>query len=251
LIPVTSIAVGEKPYAIAGHPNSEYILVTHDSESGGVSKIGVKEESVSADVIFTLLELIASVSNAINDDVLAEKFGRKLLVDLDKTLDRSNSGQIESAIDHLDNFIIRVQRWILRGEIPEALGNEWLEAAYRIREQLVEDLDELKKAYGSTSDLQTENILMLGNRPNPFSDYTLINFEIPDAGQTAIPVIMRVFNINGQVVNTLINTDMAPGSHMVHWDCMMDGGGLAPDGIYLLELRIPDQRKTVRLSVIK
>jgi len=267
LIPVTTITVGDKPYAIAGHPSSEYILVTHDSESGGISKIGVEEESL--DPIHNLSELIASVENAISNELVLRFFGRRLLRHLNLSKTRYENERYYTAIFYLDVFIRRVNRWTRRRHIPEDLSDAWLEAAYRIREQMLRDLydrwNSLKATgkdgaqIGTSLDEQmyidkeqlTDQTLRLENQPNPFSDYTLINFEIPDGGQANIPVSMRVFNINGQVLKTLVHMDMAPGSYTVHWDGMMDGGGLAPDGIYLLELRIPDHRKTVRLSVIK
>ncbi len=206
-----------------------------------------------------------------NSDDISGKVASKLLVDLDKTLDRINSNQLESAIDHLDNFIERVQDWILRGEIQEDLGNAWLEAAYRIREQLVKDLDaqqSLLKGSGetgsgissvndsgtaanSTSDLQLDRSLRLENRPNPFSYHTQVYFEIPENGQADVPVIIRVFNINGQVIKTLVHQDMKAGRYMLNWNCDLDDGGLVPDGIYLLELMVPTQRKAIRISVVK
>jgi hypothetical protein len=151
------------------------------------------------------------------------------------------------------------------------LGNAWLDAAYRIRGQLWVDyqaqqsflkesgetgsgsgtLDDLQKSDGSIMDLQQESSLKLENRPNPFSYHTQINFEIPDKGQADIPVIMRVFNTSGQVVKTLVHMDMEPGRYSVIWNSDLDDGGLVPDGIYLLELRASDQRKAIRISVVK
>ena len=93
--------------------------------------------------------------------------------------------------------------------------------------------------------------MKLENRPNPFSDHTQIYFEIPGTGGANIPVFMRVFNTSGQVVKTLVHTDMEPGRYSVIWNSDLDDGGLVPDGIYLLELMTPDQRKAITISVIK
>jgi len=265
---IITIQVDEKPYAIASHPSSEYLLITHDSDEGGVSKIAVEEESV--DAIYTLNQLIASVENALEAGSIPVKFGARLLEDLQIVRDRIENGQLASALDNINVFIKRLERYMSRGGVSEDLGNAWLEAAYRIRDQIEMDIDAAKQLKGSGSagsdsgtlndpqsitgnekDLIGIHSLKLENRPNPFSDYTLIDFEIPRSGVREIPVIMRVININGQVIKTLVHMDMAPGRYMVHWDCTMDAGGQAPDGLYLLDLRIPDQRKTVRLSVVK
>jgi YVTN family beta-propeller protein len=261
---INVIEVDDMPYAIAADPRGERVLVGHYTQDGQVTEIDV---SGSISSIRFLEELIESVMDAIGDGIINSKYGDKLLVDLGKTLDRTNNAQFESAIDHLDNFIKRVQRWIHYGEIPEDLGNAWLEAAYRIREQLVQDMlaqEDMLKGTGEGGskdrsiahaiqepDLPVEQALKLWNQPNPFSQQTLINFEIPEMDRSSIPVVMRVFNTNGQVVRTLVHMDMEPGRYTVNWSGSLDDGGLVPDGIYLLELKIPGQRETLTLSIIR
>ena len=269
LIHLATIEVDDQPYAIVGHPNSEYILVTHDSETGGVTKIGVGEESV--DVIHTLEELIASVENAKDTELIHRWLGNSLLYSLNVTLNRINRDQPLSAIFSLNRFIRKVRRNLRWHRIPTELGYAWLEAAYRIRGQLWKDfeeqqsllkgsgetgsgsgtLDDLQKSDGRIMDLQRESSLQLENRPNPFSYHTQINFEIPNSGQADMPVMMRVFNINGQVIKTLVHMDMEPGRYSIVWNSDLDDGGLVPDGIYLLELRVSDQREAIRISVVK
>ena len=263
---INVIEVDEAPYAIAADPRGERVFIGHYTQDGQVTEIDV---SGSIDAILFLEEMIESVIDAIGDREINSKNGGKLLVDLDKTLSRYTSGQLESAIDHLDNFIVRVTKWIDSGDISEDLGNTWLEAAYRIREQLLADLlaqENLKKGTalnGSDSgisaadhainnkDLIGAQALKLQNQPNPFSGQTRINFEIPEIGRADIPVVMRVFSTNGQVVRTLVHMDMEPGRYSVNWSGSLDEGGLVPDGIYLLELRIPGQRETLTISVIR
>jgi hypothetical protein len=269
LLHISTIEVGDTPYAIAGHPSSEYFLVTHDSEEGGVSKVGIKEESVN--VIYTLSELIASVENALDDGFVEERYAGKLLEDLGKALERIREDKPLSAVDQLETFIDHLRAYMKRGAIPGELGNAWLDAAYRIIDELLresEDQQSLLKGSGITDseirtlndrqnsisnlgDLQPESSLKLENRPNPFSYHTQVFFEIPENGRTDVPVVLRVFNINGQVIKTLVHQDMKAGRYMLNWNCDLDDGGLVPDGIYLLELMTPTERETIRISVIK
>jgi hypothetical protein len=44
---------------------------------------------------------------------------------------------------------------------------------------------------------------------------------------------------------------MEPGRYSIVWNSDLDDGGLVPDGIYLLELRVSDQREAIRISVVK
>jgi len=266
LLPIATIEVADTPYAIIGHPNSEYILVTHDSDEGGVTKIGI--EGLSIDPIESLNELIASVKDARQEGTIPRWLGRTLIYNLKQTLNRVNWDMPGAAILSLNKFIRKVKRNIRYGRIPEELGNAWLEAAYKIREQLIKDNNAkigLKgtlvegSGINSMKDSNTFNnteligipTLKLENRPNPFSYQTQVYFEIPNSGQADIPVIMRVFNTNGQVVKTLVHMDMEPGRYSVIWNSNLDDGGLVSDGIYLLELMTTGQRKVITISVIK
>jgi len=248
-------------------PRAEKVLVGHYTYDGQVTEIYI---TGAVEVISSLEDLLESVTEAIANGDIYSKYGSKLLVDLERTLDRYSNGQLESAIDHLDNFIIRVERWLESGSIPEDLGCAWLDAAYRIRAQLVREAAEMWGLKGSSvysglninSSLDQHYILSdqeqiearelrLENQPNPFSQQTRINFEIPDIGREDIPVILRVFNTNGQVVRTLVHREMEPGLYSVNWSGSLDDGGQVPDGIYLLELSIPGQRETLTISVIR
>ncbi|MEO8448096.1 MAG: T9SS type A sorting domain-containing protein, partial [bacterium] len=49
------------------------------------------------------------------------------------------------------------------------------------------------------------------NSPNPFNPSTTINFELPSAGFTTI----KVYDISGRLVSTLVNEFIEMGSHNV------------------------------------
>jgi len=264
---LNTLDVGEKPYALVVDPASTYLLVTHDTEEGGVTKVNIKEESI--DPILTLGQLISSVINTIEQELILEKYGARLLEDLQIVRDRIEDGQLASALDNINTFIKRLQRYINTGGVPEDLGNAWLAAAYRIRDQLEKEIEAQKddlKASGVTGsgtgtsgdnssealrDYQKALVLNLEIRPNPFSNLTQINFEVPELEIRDIPVSMRVYNASGQLVKTLVQMHMEPGRYTVLWNGDLDQGGQVPSGLYLLELRIPDHRQTIRISVIR
>jgi hypothetical protein len=52
------------------------------------------------------------------------------------------------------------------------------------------------------------------NYPNPFSEMTTLAFAVPFESR----VIMKVFDVTGQEIETLINRRVAPGSHEIIWD---------------------------------
>lgn len=72
------------------------------------------------------------------------------------------------------------------------------------------------------------------NYPNPFNPHTLIRFDLPEAGD----VTLKVFNLLGEEVRTLVSGHTAAGFHTVAWDGTNQGGGQVPSGIYLYRLDV-------------
>ncbi len=89
----------------------------------------------------------------------------------------------------------------------------------------------------------TEGAATLRAHPNPFNPRTKISFGLARDGH----VSLRVFDIRGRLVATLVNGRVAAGSH----DVEFDGDALA-SGVYLLRLRAPDGLDvTRRITLMK
>ncbi|MBU0509523.1 S8 family peptidase [bacterium] len=80
------------------------------------------------------------------------------------------------------------------------------------------------------------------NYPNPFNPVTTLAFDLA----RAVPVQLRVFDIQGRQVAVLADGQMAAGSHTVTFD----GTGLA-SGIYLAHLQAGDYSATQRMVLLK
>ena len=72
------------------------------------------------------------------------------------------------------------------------------------------------------------------NYPNPFNPETRIKFSLKEAGKVEI----SIFNMQGQLIRTLVNKSIQPGSHMVVWDGRNNQGVQVPSGAYLYKLRV-------------
>jgi hypothetical protein len=70
---------------------------------------------------------------------------------------------------------------------------------------------------------------LLGNYPNPFNPETTISYDIKDAGN----VRLAVYNVKGQLVRSLVNTEQAAGRYRVIFDGRDDKGNPLSSGIYL------------------
>jgi len=70
------------------------------------------------------------------------------------------------------------------------------------------------------------------NYPNPFNPSTTISFALPEAGN----VNLAIYDINGQLVKTLVSGSMPAGRHSVVWDGTGTNGLRVASGMYLYRL---------------
>jgi len=74
---------------------------------------------------------------------------------------------------------------------------------------------------------------LLRNYPNPFNPVTTIQFVVNHDSQ----VSLRVFDVQGRAVRTLLNSYLAAGSRVVGWDGKDDSGRSLASGTYFLRLQ--------------
>ena len=72
----------------------------------------------------------------------------------------------------------------------------------------------------------------LTSSPNPFNSTTTIQYRIDTAGQLRA----AVYNIAGQRVKTLVDSQHAPGLYSTQWDGCDDSGSICASGLYFVRL---------------
>jgi hypothetical protein len=78
------------------------------------------------------------------------------------------------------------------------------------------------------------NYVLNQNYPNPFNPTTIIEFDLPKTRE----VNLKVFNILGEEVATLVSDRLSTGSYSYEWDA----SNLA-SGVYLYRLQAGDSRQ--------
>ena len=94
-----------------------------------------------------------------------------------------------------------------------------------------------------------ENELALyQNTPNPFNPVTTLTYSVPSAGR----VTLRVFDVNGRLLNTVVDEHQSAGPHAATWNAVGDTGTRAASGIYFYQLTfegsIVDTKKMLLLK---
>ena len=92
-----------------------------------------------------------------------------------------------------------------------------------------------------------EGLSLEQSAPNPMNPRTTIRFGLPRSGR----VTLRIFDIRGRLVRTLIADDLMQGPHMVEWDGRTARGLLVATGVYHYRLEALGQKLTRRLIVLK
>jgi hypothetical protein len=88
---------------------------------------------------------------------------------------------------------------------------------------------------------------LLENYPNPFNPATTIRYSMTQPGQ----VTLKIFDITGRLVNTLINAQMPQGIHRISWDGRDASGSAVATGVYFYTIETPDMSKTAKMILIK
>ena len=83
------------------------------------------------------------------------------------------------------------------------------------------------------------------NTPNPFNPITHIRFTVDRDG----PVAVRVFDVTGRLVRTLVDRPLPAGSHAEGWDGRDTRGNVVASGVYYIRLE-SDRRTLTRKAVL-
>jgi len=85
------------------------------------------------------------------------------------------------------------------------------------------------------------------NYPNPFNPLTTIRFYMPERGHASL----RIYNVRGELVRTLIDDSTPKGEIIVTWDGTDDRGRKVGSGVYFYELRAGNDRVSRKMILLR
>ncbi|NWG28072.1 MAG: T9SS type A sorting domain-containing protein [Ignavibacteriaceae bacterium] len=92
-----------------------------------------------------------------------------------------------------------------------------------------------------------EKFNLYPNYPNPFNPATNIRFEIPEYSFVSI----KVYNVLGKEITTLLEKELSPGSHTIDWEAKDSNNELLPSGVYLIRLTAGKYTHSVKAVLLK
>jgi len=85
------------------------------------------------------------------------------------------------------------------------------------------------------------------NYPNPFNPETTIRFQLPENTK----VMVKIYNMIGQEITTLIEGILPAGHHSVIWNGRDLQGNKVPSGVYLYQFRAGDYNATRKMVLLE
>jgi hypothetical protein len=94
----------------------------------------------------------------------------------------------------------------------------------------------------SDQDRLPDRFYISQNYPNPFNARTTIEYGLPEASHVTI----KVYNLLGGIVETLLDQDRSAGYHRIIWDARTQ-----PSGIYFYVIQAGLHSETKKLVLLK
>jgi Secretion system C-terminal sorting domain len=121
------------------------------------------------------------------------------------------------------------------GTTPE-INSNWTGTVWR------RPLSEMITAVKDKGGNAPERFSLFRNYPNPFNPSTVIKYRLSTAGQ----VTLKIYDVLGRELTTLVSSHQAAGNHSVTFD----GSSLA-SGVYLCRLESSSYTATMKLLLLK
>ncbi len=129
---------------------------------------------------------------------------------------------------------------------PGSEGNSFGMSArsYLLRQVLDNFGQEIPYIIADTPGLET---LQAVNHPNPFNPNTTIEFMMPRDGRLSI----KVFDMRGNLVKTLLDEQHDAGAGQVMWNGTNGQGGEVSSGVYFYEVRAGGEVRVQKMALVK
>ena len=92
-----------------------------------------------------------------------------------------------------------------------------------------------------------QQLTLLQNYPNPFNPSTTIRYQLPRNEK----VVLKIYNLLGQLVRTLVNEAQNSGEKSVIWNGRNDLGHSVSSGIYFFRLQAGREIETRSMLLLK
>ena len=98
-----------------------------------------------------------------------------------------------------------------------------------------------------TEEIPAIPFVLKQNFPNPFNPVTTITFSVPERGRA----VLDVYNVKGELVQTLIDDVVSAGEVSITWDARDRYGRQISSGVYFYRLRVGDIEMSRKMILLR
>lgn len=92
-----------------------------------------------------------------------------------------------------------------------------------------------------------KDFALLPNYPNPFNPTTTLEYQVPKASHVTI----KVYNLLGEEISTLIDEEIQPGNHQLTWDAKNVTAQNLSSGIYICRMQTDGFVESRKMTLIR
>jgi hypothetical protein len=138
---------------------------------------------------------------------------------------------------HGSTEIAHTYRWVDRNVLPEVTYD------YKLQQIDLNGSATWSEVVSATAGAAVPaDFVLQQNYPNPFNPATEIGYAVP----RDVHVTVRIYNIQGAEVATLVDADQPAGFHTVEWNA-----GALGSGVYFCRLQAGGVERTIKMALVK
>ncbi|MFH1844127.1 MAG: FlgD immunoglobulin-like domain containing protein, partial [bacterium] len=94
-------------------------------------------------------------------------------------------------------------------------------------------------------------LLVAQNQPNPFNPITTIRFRVPGNGGDRVATSLKIYDLAGRLVRTLVQDDLAARDHEYLWNGRNDSGARVVSGVYVYRVVAGGAAASRKMTLLK
>ncbi len=155
--------------------------------------------------------------------------------------------RIETSVEASDPSITRNPDGDISVGDPFVKMTSIIDTVFWTPGQTIDGKDDIVVSVDDANSQLPSEFNLYNNYPNPFNPATVIKVALPVTQH----VSLRVYNIHGELVSTLVNNNLTAGYHQFTWNGTNNNGSKVASGIYFYQVTTNGFNQAKKMMLLK